>query len=62
MDFNVIITVPTSTTAGNGVIWRGSSHLPTIQISASCEAHARSIVHDIVAHMPEGTTFYMVAT
>ena len=62
MDFNVIITVHTSTTDNHGTTWHGASHLPTIQVSASGVGDALSTVHQLIAHMPEGTTFYMVAT
>ena len=62
MEFNVIITVHTTTTAGNlGTTWHLASHLPTIQVSASCEGQALSTVHELISHMPEGTTFHMVA-
>ena len=61
MEFNVIITVHTTTTDNRGTTWHGASHLPTIQVSASCEGHALSTVHQLISHMPEGTTFHMVA-
>lgn len=62
MEFNVIITVHTTTTTGNlGTTWHCASHLPTIQIRASCEGQALSTVRQLISHMPEGTTFHMVA-
>tara|TARA_Y100001938_G_scaffold143832_1_gene217285 strand:+ start:1952 stop:2143 length:192 start_codon:yes stop_codon:yes gene_type:complete len=62
MEFNVIITVHTTTTSGKlGTTWHLASHLPTIQIRASCEGQALSTVRQLISHMPEGTTFYMVA-
>ncbi|MAY03849.1 MAG: hypothetical protein CMQ38_12845 [Gammaproteobacteria bacterium] len=61
MQFNVIITVHTTTTGNLGTKWHLASHLPTIQVSASCEKQALSTVHQLISHMPEGTTFYMVA-
>jgi hypothetical protein len=62
MTFNVIITVHSETTDSNGTTWHGASHLPTIQVHGSCEGQVLSTVHQLISHMPEGTTFYMVAT
>ena len=56
MQFSIVITVPTDS---NG--WTGTVHMPTIQMHAPCILDAIARMSDIVKHMPEGTTFSMVA-
>lgn len=56
MQFSIIITVPTGS---NG--WNGTIHLPSIQMHAPTERDATARMRDIIKHMPEGTTFFMVA-
>ena len=56
MQFSIIITVLTES---NG--WTGTIQLPTIQMEAPTEGDAIARMSDIVKHMPEGTTFFMVA-
>ena len=56
MQFSIVITVPTSFKG-----WTGTVQLPTIQMEASTKGDAIARMEDIVKHMPEGTTFSMVA-
>ena len=56
MQFSIIITVPSGS---NG--WSGTIHLPSIQMHAPTERDATARMRDIIKHMPEGTTFFMVA-
>ncbi len=55
MDFSVQISVPIEEDG-----WEGVDHLPTLQIYAPTEKDAEGRLEDIVKHMPDGTTFYMV--
>ena len=56
MQFSIVITVPSESTG-----WAGTIQLPTIQMHAPTEVDAIARMEDIIKHMPEGTTFFMVA-
>jgi len=56
MQFSIVITVPTESSG-----WAGTIQLSTIQMNAPTEGDAIARMEDIVKHMPEGTTFFMVA-
>ena len=55
MDFSVQISVPIEEDG-----WEGVDHLPTLRIYAPTEKDAEGRLEDIVKHMPDGTTYYMV--
>jgi hypothetical protein len=56
MLFSIVITVPSSSFG-----WKGTVHLPTIQIQAPTKQDAINRVHSILYHLPKGSTFSLEA-
>ena len=55
MTFSLHIAVPTESDG-----WEGMKHLPTFLLVASTRWEAEGKVQDLIAHLPEGTTFTLV--
>ena len=59
--FNTCPGEPVAAYVARRLAWEGTNHLPTLQIEAPTRGDAQARMRDVVSHMPEGTTFDLVA-